>query len=90
MKPPLTPGGIMGTKVRGLITAPLAVFVLAAAVFLATLILVPSTGGAQGARVEKSMAALKRGDGEIGDTEGRRERPRWGQGRPLFISAQPG
>ena len=56
----------MGPKVRGLIAAPLAVFVLAAAVFLATLILVPSTGGAQDARVEKSMVALKEETAKLG------------------------
>ena len=56
----------MGPKVRGLIAAPRAVFVLAAAVFIVTLILVPSTGGAQDARVEKSMAALKEETAKLG------------------------
>ena len=80
----------MGPKVRGLIAAPLAVFVLAAAVFLATLILVPSTGGAQDARVEKSMAALKEETAKLGTprVEGK---DRVGGNDPLlFISAQPG
>jgi hypothetical protein len=55
----------MKPKVRSLIAAPVAVFVLAAAL-LATLVLVPSIGNAQDARVAKSMAALKDETAKLG------------------------
>jgi hypothetical protein len=55
----------MKLKVRSLIAAPVAVLVLAAAL-LATLVLVPSIGNAQDARVAKSMAALKDETAKLG------------------------
>jgi hypothetical protein len=54
----------MKTKVHGLIAAPVVVLVLAAA--LAALVLVPSAGNAQDARVAKSMAALKDETAKLG------------------------